>query len=98
MPAWNAEAFIEKTYDLKTLAPRPVLLEMIVKSLPTLWNEKDGKAVTPAGLYEVYTRLWLEDNTNVRRFATSAPLRHRLLKILAARLWRKSERHLHHPI
>lgn len=93
--AERAEAFIEKTYDLKTLAPRPVLLEMIVKSLPTLWNEKDGKAVNPAGLYEHYTRLWLEDRSG-RNLETPPVLRHRLLQVLAASLWRKTDRQMHH--
>ncbi|MDX1999347.1 MAG: pentapeptide repeat-containing protein [Thermoanaerobaculia bacterium] len=92
--AERARKFIEKTYDLKTLAPRPVLLEMIVKSLPTLWRD-DAKTITPAGLYEHYTRLWLEDRSG-RNLETPPVLRHRLLQVLAASLWRKTDRQMHH--
>lgn len=91
----RAQKTIQETYDLKTLAPRPVLLEMIVTSLPILWNEKGGEAITPAGLYERYTRLWLEDKSG-RNLQTPPPLRHRLLQVLATALWRRPERQLHH--
>jgi WD40 repeat protein/uncharacterized protein YjbI with pentapeptide repeats len=92
--AVRARDFIGKTYGLQTLAPRPVLLEMIVQSLPRLWREKAGQ-LTPAGLYEIYTRQWLEDRSG-RHLQTSAILRHRLLTLLAAVLWRSADRQLHH--
>ena len=43
--AARARLFINKTYDLPRLAPRPVLLEMIVDSLPELMRA--GGDVTP---------------------------------------------------
>ncbi|MDY7096470.1 MAG: pentapeptide repeat-containing protein, partial [Acidobacteriota bacterium] len=89
--AWE---FIRETYDLKRLASRAVLLEMIVKSLPKLWREGRG-AVTSAGLYEVYTRMWLEDRSG-RNLETRPELRHRLLTQLAFSLWRRDDRQLHH--
>ncbi len=92
--AASAREFIRDTYDLPTLAPRPVLLELIVKSLPTLWAEGATK-VTPAGLYEVYTRQWLEDRSG-RNLQTAPVLRHRLLALLAATLWRREDRQIHH--
>jgi WD40 repeat protein/uncharacterized protein YjbI with pentapeptide repeats len=92
--AARAREFIRVTYDLPTLAPRPVLLEMIVQSLPRLWREGAGQ-ITPAGLYEVYTRQWLEDRSG-RHLQTSPLLRHRLLTLLAAVLWRRSDRQIHH--
>ncbi|HMW31377.1 MAG TPA: NACHT domain-containing protein, partial [Plasticicumulans sp.] len=49
----EALAFIRRTYDLESLAPRPVLLDMIVQTLPALMQA--GGAVTPAGLYLRYT-------------------------------------------
>jgi len=92
--AARAREFIRDTYDLPTLAPRPVLLELIVKSLPTLW--RDGtRRVTPASLYEVYTRQWLEDRSG-RNLQTPPPLRHRLLTLLATTLWRREDRQIHH--
>jgi len=48
---------IESTYNLAELAQRPVLLDMIARSLPDL---KPGQAVNAAQLYEVYTDRWLE--------------------------------------
>ena len=47
---------IERTYNLEELAQRPVLLDMIARSLPEL---KPGQVINAAGLYEVYTDLWL---------------------------------------
>jgi len=49
---------IKQTHDLQSLASRPVLLDIIVKTLPKHmdYNEK----VTPASLYESYTEIWLE--------------------------------------
>ncbi len=92
--AAKARKFIQDTYDLPTLAPRPVLLDLIVKSLPTLWAE-GATHVTPAGLYEVYTRQWLEDRSG-RNLQTPPALRHRLLALLASTLWRRDDRQIHH--
>jgi WD40 repeat protein len=92
--AAKAREFIDRTYDLPRLAPRPVLLEMIVRSLPALWKEGEER-VTSAGLYEVYTRQWLEDRSG-RNLQTPPVLRHRLLALLAATLWRREDRQLHH--
>lgn len=92
--AAKARKFIKETYDLPTLAPRPVLLELIVKSLPTLWAE-GATHVTPAGLYEVYTKQWLEDRSG-RNLQTPPALRHRLLALLASTLWRRDDRQIHH--
>ncbi len=93
--AERAKEFITETYDLKTLAPRPVLLEMIVDSLPSLWKEAKETRITSAGLYEYYTRLWLEDKAG-RNLQTPPELRHRLLAFLAASLWRRDDRQIHH--
>ncbi len=92
--AARARQFIAETYDLPRLAPRPVLLELIVRSLPALWREGKER-VTSAGLYEVYTRQWLEDRSG-RNLQTPPVLRHRLLALLAATLWRREDRQLHH--
>ncbi len=48
---------IQDIYNLKDLATRPLLLDMIVKSLPKL---KTGQEVNAANLYNVYTNIWIE--------------------------------------
>jgi hypothetical protein len=91
--AGEAVRLIERTYDLKSLAPRPVLLEMILQSLSEL--AKSGGEVKVADLYRSYTGLWLKDRGG-RSLETPPELRARLLRLLAAELWGRTERHLHH--
>jgi hypothetical protein len=52
--------YIHNTYNLLDLASRPVLLEMIVKSLPKLLEKGKTTFVNSADLYEAYTGLWIE--------------------------------------
>ncbi|MBI4701559.1 MAG: pentapeptide repeat-containing protein [Deltaproteobacteria bacterium] len=92
-PARRARDLIRRTYDLGSLAPRPVLLDMIVRSLPRL--AAAGGEVTPAGLYDLYTRQWLED-TSGRSLLTPPELRHQLLALLAASLWERDDARIHH--
>jgi len=47
-------------YNLEKLSKRPVLLDMIVKSLGMM--AKDKKTLRPAELYDAYTRLWIRRN------------------------------------
>ena len=58
----NSEAVMEQIGSLREvedLATRPVLLEMILKTLPRLLK-KEGP-LNLATLYETFTRLWLDD-------------------------------------
>jgi formylglycine-generating enzyme required for sulfatase activity len=48
---------IQRVYNLPDLARRPVLLDMIARTLPEL---KEGQTVNAARLYQVYTSFWLE--------------------------------------
>jgi len=48
---------IQRVYNLPDLARRPVLLDMIARTLPEL---KEGQTLNAARLYQVYTDLWLE--------------------------------------
>jgi len=48
---------INDTYNLKELSERPLLLEMIVKTLPEL---KYKKEINAASLYKSYTDMWIE--------------------------------------
>lgn len=52
--------YIHNMYNLLDLASRPVLLEMIVKSLPRLLEKGKTTVVNSAGLYEAYTGLWID--------------------------------------
>ncbi|MFA6012315.1 MAG: pentapeptide repeat-containing protein, partial [Desulfobacteraceae bacterium] len=91
--AKQAETFIRETYDLPSLAPRPVLLEMIVNSLPDLMASKTG--VTPAGLYHKYTTRWLTDKSG-GNLQTSPQLRKKILETLAFDIWGRSLHRVHH--
>jgi formylglycine-generating enzyme required for sulfatase activity len=48
---------IQETYNLPELAERPVLLDMIARTLPEL---QLGEVINAARLYGAYTDLWLE--------------------------------------
>ncbi|MCD4663860.1 MAG: restriction endonuclease [Bacteroidales bacterium] len=57
----NVETFyqrIKRTYHLEDLIKRPILLDMIIKTLPELI--KTGKDINSSRLYEVYTQYWIE--------------------------------------
>ncbi len=58
----NGEAVMEqigRLREVEDLATRPVLLEMILKTLPRLLREQGP--LNLATLYETFTRLWLDD-------------------------------------
>ncbi|MDM8569599.1 hypothetical protein QUF50_08845 [Thiotrichales bacterium HSG1] len=48
---------IKDTYNLEELSSRPLLLDMIVKTVPEL---KDKKQINAADLYREYTNIWIE--------------------------------------
>lgn len=49
---------IRSTYNLEELSKQPILLDMILKSVPTVLAR--SKLVTPADLYRSYTSFWLD--------------------------------------
>jgi len=49
---------IKSTYNLEDLSKRPILLEMIIKSLPRLM--KAGKEINSSELYKAYTDVWVD--------------------------------------
>ena len=90
--AWKT---IDGIYDLKSLADRPQLLDIIIESLPELATQ--GRAVTAGALYLAYTNKWLED-PRIRpseRQSSSEQLRH-VLETLAVELWRRDGQRIHH--
>ena len=48
---------IKDTYNLAELSTRPLLLDMIINTLPKL---KDKKQINVADLYKAYTDMWIE--------------------------------------
>ncbi len=89
----KAYQFIEKTYNLKSLADRPQLLEIIVHSLPRLAAR--GGAVTSGALYLEYTNEWLERFGPRERQAQAEELR-QVLEVLAGLLWGRAGNRIHY--
>ncbi len=57
----NILGIINDTYNLKELSIRPILLDMIVKTLPSLKNKTE---VNAAELYKAYTEMWILRDDN----------------------------------
>jgi len=83
---------IRSLYNLEDLVRRPVLLDMVVKSLPTL-RERKGE-VTAAGLYDVYTGFWIHRD-DWRAILTPAG-KAAFTEELAWRLWTADRERLHY--
>jgi hypothetical protein len=52
--------YIKRTYNLADLASRPVLLEMILKSLPRLLDQSERVTINAGRLYDIYTGAWID--------------------------------------
>jgi len=52
--------YINSRYDVRDLVTRPVLLEMVVKSLPRLLELSPNKSINAGTLYNIYTGLWVD--------------------------------------
>jgi len=83
---------IRSIYNLWDLARRPVLLDMVVKSLPQLLERKGE--VTAAGLYDVYTGFWIHRD-DWRAILTPAG-KAAFSEELAWRLWTANRERLHY--
>src|SRR5262245_62073625 len=85
---------IQAIYNLKDLATRPLLLDMIVKSLPKL---KAGQEVNAANLYNVYTNIWIErEEGKGRKFMPDRNVKLALMLELAWRMWRDEKQAVHY--
>jgi WD40 repeat protein len=85
---------IQAIYNLKDLATRPLLLDMIVKSLPRL---KAGLEVNAANLYNVYTNIWIErEEGKGRKFMPDRNVKLALMLELAWRMWRDEKQAVHY--
>jgi formylglycine-generating enzyme required for sulfatase activity len=83
---------IQGIYNLGDLVRRPVLLDMVVKSLPQL-RERKGE-VTAAGLYDVYTGYWIH-REDWRAIMTPVG-KSSFTEELAWRLWTTDRERLHY--
>jgi hypothetical protein len=93
--AWRT---IDGIYDLKSLADRPQLLDIIIESLPDLVAGLPAGGVVSAGaLYLAYTNRWLEDpRIRPSERQSSAEQLRRVLETLAVELWRRDGQRIHH--
>ncbi len=84
---------IQAIYNLKDLATRPLLLDMIVKSLPRL---KAGQQVNAANLYNVYTNIWIDrEDSKGRKLSLGKQTRLALMLELGWRMWRDATQAAH---
>jgi hypothetical protein len=84
-------AIIKKTYNLEELARRPILLDMIVKSLPELIQKKEK--ITATDLYETYTEMWIQ--RDAWRVTKTAKGRAKFAQELAWSIWTTDEKRIH---
>lgn len=84
---------IQRIYNLQDLAQRPVMLDMIVSSLPQI---QEGQILNPANLYRIYTNLWLERDVFKGRTLISPEDRRRFAEDLAMKMLRADEFHSTH--
>ena len=83
---------IEAIYNLRDLAQRPLLLDMIVKSLPKL---EAGQTVNAANLYTVYTNIWIERQEK-KGSILDKPTKLGLMLELAWRMWHEEKNAIHY--
>lgn len=81
---------IRSTYNLMELSQRPMLLEMIVKSIDALRD----RAVNAASLYQVFTDAWI--HRDKWRDVLPADVKLALLKSLATTLWKDDVPSVHY--
>ena len=86
-----ALARIRKIYDLIELSRRPMLLDMIIRSLDRL----EGDSISAAELYRVFTNVWIQRD-RWRDGPLSPDSKHHLVTSLACRLWTSGAEHMHH--
>ena len=77
---WNK---IEHIYDMRGLAERPLLLDMIVKTLPKF---DQSQPITVSKLYEYYTNQWLQREEKKKRLL-DPDSRLQLMLELAWQMW-----------
>jgi len=84
---------IQQIYNLAELAQRPVLLDMIVRSLPQL---ERSHVINAARLYEVYTDLWLARDEEIGRTLINPDDKRLFMQALALEMLRRDELSIHY--
>ncbi len=88
------ETQIQATYHLPDLAQRPVMLDMLVRSLPDL---EKGATINPATLYEAYTGGWIRRSIHEdRRVLTNLKKARFFMEELAWEMFKRGEPTLHY--
>jgi WD40 repeat protein/uncharacterized protein YjbI with pentapeptide repeats/MinD-like ATPase involved in chromosome partitioning or flagellar assembly len=91
--SWHeTKMFIDNVYNLKDLASRPVLLDMIVKSLPSIKMQQEDIQVTD--LYSAYVQSWI-DRDDWRHELTREG-REFLAEEIAWRIWDQDTDRIHY--
>ena len=84
---------IRETYNLPELAGRPVLLDMIARTLPSL---RPGEVINAARLYQTYTDLWLERDLAAARTFMNPEDKRFFMEELAMQMQRTGELSMHY--
>jgi WD40 repeat protein len=85
---------IKSIYHLERIARRPLLLDMIIKSLPKL---DKNKPISSVGLYKEYTEIWIQrEETDNDRKIMDQETKFKLMLELAWRMWEQSRGKIHH--
>lgn len=85
---------IQRIYNLKDLAHRPLLLDMIIKTLPRL---KANHKINAANLYNIFTRMWIDrEEIDKARLLMDAETKSALAIELAFRMWHHETDRIHH--
>lgn len=85
---------IQETYNLIELARRPVLLDIIVRSLPQLIAKDEP--INQGKLYEVYTDEWLDRDFRHGRTFIPKGIKTRLMMGLALRMYVEGKMTVHY--
>jgi hypothetical protein len=84
---------IKNVYNLEDLSHRPVLLDMIVKTLPRIELDKEKK-FNVVHLYEAYTQSWFDREDHRLRITKQG--KEELVEALAYSMWQKGVKSIHY--
>jgi formylglycine-generating enzyme required for sulfatase activity len=84
---------ITHTYNLQELAHRPVLLDMILQSLPEL---EPSNSINAAQLYDIYTDLWLDRDEQKGRTLITREHKSVFMQSLALEMRGREELKIHY--
>jgi len=86
---------IQNIYNLHDLSSRPLLLDMIVRTLPKI-NEKSKYEFNLGNLYELYTFKWMEREEHRLRILTE--VMEEVVEALAFKLWQEGRQSIHYSV